>query len=108
MHAAEASRHEAELVKRAIDARIGATLASAQGAYDSWQSAESGAAAMGDNARLMQRAYTLGEADLHSLLMARRQATMVAHSALAAKTAAARAYYSLLIDAHLVWDMDHE
>lgn len=108
VHAAEASRHEAELVKRAIDARIGATLASAQGAYDSWQSAESGAAAMGDNARLMQRAYTLGEADLHSLLMARRQATMVAHSALAAKTAAARAYYSLLIDAHLVWDMDHE
>jgi outer membrane protein, heavy metal efflux system len=57
---------------------------------------------------LMQRAYTLGEADLSTLLLARRQATAASLSAIEAKVAAARAYYSLLIDAHLVWDMDHE
>lgn len=108
VHAAEASRQEVELKKRALDGAIAAAVATAQGSYEGWQSAESGAAAMRDNARLMQRAYTLGEADLQSLLAARRLATTAAQNALAAKLAAARGYYALLVDAHLVWDMDHE
>ena len=108
VHAAEASRQEVELKKRALDGAIAAAVATAQGSYEGWQSAESGAAAMQDNARLTQRAYTLGEADLQSLLAARRLATTAAQNALAAKLAAARGYYALLVDAHLVWDMDHE
>jgi hypothetical protein len=63
---------------------------------------------MQDNSRLMARAYTLGEADLQSLLTARRQATTAAQNALSAKVAASRNYYALLVDAHLVWDMAHE
>ena len=63
---------------------------------------------MRENGQLMQRAYTLGETDLQALLSARRQAASAAQSALTTKVAAARAYYSLLVDAHLVWDMDHE
>ena len=58
--------------------------------------------------KLMQRAYSLGESDLQALLSARRQATTAAQSALAARIAAIKAYYSLLVDAHLVWDMEHE
>lgn len=108
VHAAEMSRQEVELKKRGLEAEIGAAIASAQGAYEGWQAGEEGAVAMKDNQRLMQRAYSLGEADLQSLLAARRQAATAAQGALTAKAAAARAYYMLLVDAHLVWDLDHE
>ncbi len=63
---------------------------------------------MQDNSRLMARAYTLGEADLQSLLNARRQAATAAQNALSAKVLASRSYYVLLVDAHLVWNMAHE
>lgn len=33
---------------------------------------------------------------------------MAATSALASRVAALKAYYFLLIDAHLVWDLDHD
>jgi outer membrane protein TolC len=108
VHAAEVSYQEHELKKRELDAIISATLASANGAYESWQIAESSAEAMRGNSQLLQRAYTLGEADLQALLTSRRQAATAAQSALTTKVAAARAYYSLLVDAHLVWDMDHD
>jgi outer membrane protein, heavy metal efflux system len=107
-HAAEMSRHELALTKRALEGAIAVALATARGAYDGWQSAESGAAAMRDNARLTQRAYALGETDLQSLLAAGRQATTAEQNALTAQVAAARAYYEVLVDAHLVWDMDHD
>ncbi len=77
-------------------------------AIESLQIAEAGAVAMQDNARLMQRAYSLGEAELQALLTAQRQATAAAQNALAARNAALKSYYLLLIDAHLVWDMDHD
>lgn len=107
-HAGEMSRQELELKKRGLEGAIAVALATAQGSYEGWQSAESGAAAMRDNARLMRRAYTLGEADLQALLAAARQAITAEQTALAAKVAAARGYYAVLVDAHLVWDMDHE
>jgi outer membrane protein, heavy metal efflux system len=108
VHAEQVQRQELELKKRELEANIGAALASASGAYESWRIAEDSASAMRENGQLMQRAYTLGEADLQDLLAARRQAASAAHGALTAKVAAARAYYALLVDAHLVWDMDHE
>ena len=108
MHSAEATRQEVELKKRQLEAEIASALATAKGAYESLQIAEDGASAMQNNAKLMQRAYSLGESDLQALLSARRQATTAAQSALAARIAAIKAYYSLLVDAHLVWDMEHE
>ncbi|MBI5751511.1 MAG: TolC family protein [Hydrogenophilales bacterium] len=104
----EVMRQQVESKKRELEAEIANAIASTQGAYTSLQLAEAGAAAMQDNARLMQRAYALGEADLQALLLARRQATAAAQSALAARAGAAKNYYLLLIDAHLVWDLDHE
>ena len=102
------SQHEVALKRRALDGLIAVAMASAQGAQEGWQVAEAGAADMRDNARLLQRAYTLGETDLPTLLTARRQATTAEQNALAARIAAARAYYGGLVDAHVVWDMEHE
>ncbi|REN19571.1 TolC family protein, partial [Mycobacterium tuberculosis] len=55
--------------------------------------------------RLTQRAYALGEADLQSLLLARRQFLEASRSALEARADALRANYRLLVDAHLIWDL---
>lgn len=108
VHGAEVKRQEAERVKRQLEADIDSNVAIAQGTYESMQLAEIGAAAMQDNAKLMQRAYSLGEADLQALLTAQRQATVAAQNSLSSRTAALKGYYLLLIDAHLVWDLDHD
>lgn len=108
LHAAEAARQEAELRKRQLDAEIASNVAAAEGAYASLQIAETGASAMQNNARLMQRAYSLGEADLQALLSARRQATAAAQNALAARNSALKSYYLLLVDAHLIWNLEHD
>jgi len=108
LYAVEAARQEAEFRKRQLDAEIASNVAAAEGAYESLKIAEAGASAMQDNARLVQRAYSLGEADLQALLSARRQATMAAQNALAARMAALKNYYLLFIDAHLVWDLEHD
>ena len=63
---------------------------------------------MQENAALMQRAYALGEAELQALLLARRQATMAINNALQAQLTALKAYYGLLVDAHMIWDLNHD
>ena len=108
IHSVEAARQEVERRRRQLEAEIAASVATAEGSYLSLQIAEAGTAAMQDNAKLMQRAYTLGEVDLQALLSARRQATTATQNALAARMTALKAHYLLLIDAHLVWDLDHE
>lgn len=108
VYSAEVIRQEVALRKRQMEAEIASNVATANGAYESLKIAETGASAMQDNARLMQRAYSLGEADLQSLLAARRQATAATQNALAARGSALKSYYLLLIDAHLVWDLEHD
>jgi outer membrane protein TolC len=105
---AESARQAYALKLAEIEAEIGAELARAQGAYEAWQGAKAGAAAMQENARLAQRAYRLGETDLQSLLAARRQANSAAQAALAARAQAVHAYGGLLVDAHLVWGLEHD
>ena len=106
--AVEVSRQGVELTKRRLETEIAGAVATAQGTYDSLQIANEGAAAMQENANLMQRAYALGEADLQALLLARRQATAAVNNALQAQIAALKAYYGLLLDAHLIWDLERE
>ena len=108
LHSVEVLRQHVELTKRQLEAAIVSAIATAEGAYTSLQLAESGASAIQDNTRLMQRAYALGEADLQALLLARRQATAATQSALTARIEALKSYYLLLIDAHLVWDLEHD
>lgn len=105
---AQVSSQELELIKRQLEADIASAVATAQGTYESWRIAETGMSAMQDGASLMQRAYVLGEADLQALLLVRLQATAAAQNALAARTAALKANYQLLVDANLIWDLDRE
>lgn len=108
VHLAEAARQQGEVARRSVDAEVAAAVAQAQGSHEGWQLAAAAATAMDENSHSMQRAYQLGEADLQSLLTARRQAATAAQAALAAQLAAVQAYYTLLVDAHLVWDLAHE
>ncbi len=101
----EVARNAVDLKRRELEADISADLVTARGAYESLKIADEGAAGMQEIARLTQRAYALGEGDLQALLLARRQATAAAGSALQAQVSALKAYYGLLIDAHLVWDL---
>ncbi|MHB9117974.1 MAG: TolC family protein [Burkholderiales bacterium] len=102
------SRQEVDLKKRQLETGIASAIVTAQGAYDSLQIANEGAAAMQENAGLMQRAYALGEAELQALLLARRQATAAMNNALQAQVTALKAYYGLLVDAHLIWELEHD
>ena len=104
----EVSRQRVELKRRQLESEIASAVITAQGAYRSWQTAREGAAAMQQNAALVERAYTLGETDLQTLLLARRQAISARQGALQARTAALNSHYGLLIDAHLVWELAHE
>ena len=104
--AVEVSRQEVERKKRQLETGIASAVATAQGAYGSLIIANEGAAFMQETAALMQRAYTLGEAELQALLLARRQATAAMNIALQSQVSALQAYYGLLIDAHLVWELD--
>lgn len=106
--AAEVARNAVELKKRELETEIASALVTARGTYESLQIANEGALAMQENAKLVQRAYALGEGDLQTLLLARRQVTAAMNSALLAQTNALKAYYGLLIDAHFVWGLEHD
>lgn len=72
--ALEVFRQDEALARRQLEAAIASVVAAARGSYESMQIAREGAAAMQENANLMQRAYTLGEAELQAMLIARRPA----------------------------------
>jgi len=106
--AVEVSRQEVELKKRQLESKIVSAVMITRGAYVSLQIANEGAAAMQENARLMQRAYSLGEAELQAMLLSRRQAIAAVTHALQAQGTALTAYYNLLVDAHLIWGLGHD
>jgi outer membrane protein TolC len=106
--AVEVARQTVELMQRELETDIATAFVMARGMYESHQMANEGALAMQENAKLVQRAYALGEGDLQSLLLARRQATAAENSALQAQVSALKAYYGLLTDAHFIWDLEHD
>ena len=99
-------RLDAELVRRQAEANVARDYAVAVGAFDSFTMAQDGAQAMARNEAQMQRAYELGEVDLQSLLLARRQALTAATNALDAHVESLRTHLSLLIDAHWIWGLE--
>ena len=52
--------------------------------------------------------YTLGEADLQAVLLARRQLVDAALGSTQARVDALRTRYRLLIDAHLIWGLQDD
>jgi outer membrane protein TolC len=106
--AVEVARQSVEITQRELETEIATDVVTARGLYESLQMANEGARAMQENAKLVQRAYALGEGDLQSLLLARRQATASENSALQAQVGALKAFYGLLTDAHFIWDLEHD
>lgn len=97
-----------EQMRREVDQQARETWADAAGSRERWRLSRQTAALASENARLIQRAYALGEADLQSLLMARRQSGMSSLAALEAQVEASRWAARLLIDAHQIWGLEHD
>jgi outer membrane protein, heavy metal efflux system len=102
---ADASRDALEAARRELEMEIAGALAEASGGVERWRAAEAAMSASGDNARLAQRAYALGEGDIQNVLLARRQSLDAALGALQARVDGLRARYRLWIDAHLIWKL---
>ncbi|SPB14123.1 RND transporter [Caballeronia novacaledonica] len=109
------ARHEAETARAAMDQQrqtlggeVMQTYLEAVGGVQRWRVAEQGAVIAADGARRSQRAYELGEIDLQSLLIARRQSLEAARAALDARADAQRRNHELLVDAHLIWSLAQE
>lgn len=95
-------------VQRRLGAEAAATFSGAQRSFDSWRQARVAADAMERNAALSARAYQLGESSLSELLAAQRLAIEARLAAAVVQLDAAEARYRLLLDAHLLWDMDDD
>ena len=91
--------------RREQDADIVAAHVEATGGIERWRLVSQGLSTTHDSARLTQRAYALGEADLQTLLLARRQALDSSTAAEQARADALRWHYRLLIDAQLIWNL---
>lgn len=104
----EMARAARDRQQRLIEFEVAEAYADATGSFERWRLAEESAAKTADSARLTQRAYSLGEVDLQTLLLARRQAVEAVDSALDARVIALTSYYRLLVDAHLVWGLEHD
>ena len=105
---AEAARARVERQKRDVEAEVVQAYVDATGGLERWRLATQGLATTRDSARLTQRAYSLGEADLQTLLLARRQALDASTATEQARVEALRWHYRLLIDAHLIWALEED
>jgi outer membrane protein TolC len=89
--------------RQRIEADSAAQVLEAQGRVDSWRLARSAAERARENARLTQRAYALGEADLQTLLLARRQSLDATRTAVQAQFAALKARYQVSLAVGELW-----
>lgn len=105
---AEAARAKVERQKRDEETEVVEAYADAIGGLERWRLASQGLSTTRDSARLTQRAYTLGEADLQTLLLARRQALDASTATEQARVEALRWHYRLLVDAHLIWALEED
>ncbi|NQD38264.1 TolC family protein [Permianibacter sp. IMCC34836] len=108
---ADSAKQQLTLQERLTTGAARAAYATATGTYARWQLAITAARTLQENARLMQKAYTLGEQDFQALLLARRQALTATESEAAARIDALRSYVRLLLDAKVMgtrWWGRHE
>lgn len=102
----EVSRAAMERQIRDLDVQVATLVSDATSSFAGWQSTEQSANVARETARLTQRAFSLGEADLQSLILVRRQSVDATNAAVAARADALRARYRLLIQARLLWALD--
>jgi cobalt-zinc-cadmium efflux system outer membrane protein len=102
---AEVARAALDRTRQGIEVEVAETFADALGGIQRWRIAERGAEAARESSRLTQRAYALGEVDLQSLLLVRRQSLDATRASAEARAEALHWNYRLLIDAHLIWNL---
>ncbi len=100
---ANAARDRRSAIEMEAQGMANAAVLAAQGSYTRWQLASTAVAMHRDNAALAQKAYVLGEQDLQTLLLARRQALNAAEAESQFRADAIRDYGVLLLHADLLW-----
>lgn len=105
---ADAANAREALVRMRVEAEAQQTLQRAHSTLTQWQRLVDVATRMEDNARLLEKAWRLGEGQFADLQTARRQAIEARLAATQAQLDANEARYRLLLDAHLLWDLDTE
>lgn len=99
----EVARAALDRQRRELEVGVAGQVLEVRGSVERWRLAEQSATALRETARLTQKAYAAGEADVQALLLVRRQALEAATAAQAARAEALRARYRLQIDAGLLW-----
>lgn len=102
---AERDRRDTEIELALRELRVTATERdnADRGGATRWRLAREAADRASENVRLSQRAYALGEADLQTLLIARRAALEAERGAIEAQTQALTAHYRFEIEAGGLW-----
>jgi outer membrane protein TolC len=104
----DVTRAELDRQRQEIELATAETFNDARSALQRWRSAEQSAQTARENVRLGQRGYGLGEGDLQTLLLLRRQSVDAAGASLASRVEALKAHNRLLVDAHLIWGLADE
>ncbi|MDP1605225.1 MAG: TolC family protein [Rhodocyclaceae bacterium] len=105
---ADAAYAREALALARAEAEARRTVSLAQGAHATWRLLADVAARMEDNARLLEKAWRLGEGQFGELQTARRQAIEARLAATQAQLDANEARYRLLLDAHELWPLDDD
>lgn len=92
-----------DLTQRELLGRARGAYSDAVGSFERWQLANTTSTTMQENARLLSKAYSLGEQDLQTLLLGRQQAAAAGEEELQARAEALQSYFQLLLDAKLLW-----
>lgn len=94
-----AARADKELLLRSLRAQAENHYRQTHSDYQRWQLATQMANNLGENARLLHKAYRLGEQDLQGLLLGQQQHTRAALAEVESRVQALRSYYQLHIAA---------
>ncbi|MDP1652959.1 MAG: TolC family protein [Rhodocyclaceae bacterium] len=105
---ADATYAREALALARVEAEARRTVGLAQGAHATWRLLADVATRMEDNARLLEKAWRLGEGQFGELQTARRQAIEARLAATQAQLDANEARYRLLLDAHELWPLDDD
>lgn len=104
---AVAAAREAQVLAK-IEGEARRSYQAAQAAYAQWQRLAEVAGRIDENARLLDKAWRLGEGQIGDLLTARRQVAEARLAAAQARIDAVEARYRLLLDTHQLWALDDD
>lgn len=93
-------------VEQRLRGEIGNAWNTAQSAWQNWQLTRSASELTGHNADKIAHAYTLGEASLNDVLLARRQQLDARLIETQAELDAAESRYRLMLDTHHLWPIE--